>query len=121
MVDIVHERMPEVRASTTYKFRVAEQKGYITTGLYPDGRLGEVFIMVDKGGSFTRTLLCCWAISVSMMLQHGIPLKKIVDKFKGVRSDPSGLTGDPNIPIASSIIDYIVRLLELKFLPKEEE
>jgi ribonucleoside-diphosphate reductase alpha chain len=109
-------RMPEERHSVTHKFRVGEQEGYVTVGLYDDGQPGEIFVNISKEGSTIRGLMDNVAVLTSMALQYGVPLRNLVDKFRGVHFEPAGLTGNPAIPTASSLVDYIFRWLELRFL-----
>jgi ribonucleoside-diphosphate reductase alpha chain len=109
-------RMPDERQSFTHKFRVGEQEGYITVGLYDDGSPGEIFVNISKEGSTIRGLMDNVAVLTSMALQYGVPLQNLVEKFRGVHFEPAGFTGNPDIPSASSLVDYIFRWLELRFL-----
>ncbi|MGO9181386.1 MAG: vitamin B12-dependent ribonucleotide reductase [Candidatus Limnocylindrales bacterium] len=113
-------RLPSERQSVTHKFEVAGHEGYLTIGCYPDGQPGEMFIRMAKEGSTVAGLMDSMAISVSVALQYGVPLRDLVNKFAHVRFEPSGFTGNPEIPIAKSIVDYIFRWLGSRFLPKEE-
>ena len=113
-------RMPDERSSVTHKFRVGEQEGYVTVGLYDDGMPGEIFVNISKEGSTIRGLMDNVAVLTSMALQYGVPLQNLVDKFRGVHFEPAGLTGNPDIPSASSLVDYIFRWLELRFLGSKE-
>lgn len=108
-------RLPDERQSITHKFSVAGFDGYVTAGLHEDGTLGEVFIVIAKEGSTVSGLVDAWAITMSMALQYGVPLQDIVRKLKGVSFEPQGYTPNPDIRFAKSIVDYIVRWLELKF------
>jgi ribonucleoside-diphosphate reductase alpha chain len=108
--------LPPERRSITHKFRVGEQEGYVTVGLFDDGRPGEVFITISKEGSTIRGLMDSVAVLTSLALQYGVPLEDLVRKFRGVHFEPQGLTDNPEIPSASSIIDYIFRWLERRFL-----
>ncbi len=92
----------------------------MTVGMYDDGNPGELFVVMAKEGSVVSGLMDSFATSVSMALQYGVPLKVLVDKFSHTRFEPSGFTGNPEIPIAKSITDYIFRWLALKFLPSED-
>jgi ribonucleoside-diphosphate reductase alpha chain len=92
----------------------------MTVGMYDDGSPGELFVVMAKEGSVVSGLMDSFATSISMALQYGVPLKVLVDKFSHTRFEPSGFTGNPEIPIAKSITDYIFRWLALKFLPAEE-
>ncbi len=98
------------------RFTVGGTKGYIRAGMYPDGTLGEIFVTVAKEGSTLSGVMDCFAVLVSLALQSGIPLGTLVNKFRYVRFSPDGLTGNKEIPMASSILDYIFRWLELRFL-----
>jgi ribonucleoside-diphosphate reductase alpha chain len=114
------ERLPDERQSITHKFSIAGHEGYITVGLYEDGRPGELFIRMSKEGSTIAGLMDSFATSVSFGLQYGVPLKFFVDKFSHVRFEPSGWTGNQHIPYAKSIMDYIFRWLASKFIPDYE-
>lgn len=100
----------------THKFSIGGHEGYITVGLYEDGAPGEVFISMAKEGSTISGLMDTLATSISYGLQYGVPLKFFVDKFSHVRFEPSGWTGNPKVPYAKSIIDYIFRWLGARFL-----
>ncbi|MDZ7333111.1 MAG: vitamin B12-dependent ribonucleotide reductase [candidate division KSB1 bacterium] len=113
-------RLPDERPAITHKFSIAGHEGYITVGMYEDGSPGEIFIVMAKEGSIISGLMDAFATAISMTLQYGVPLKVLVDKFSHVRFEPSGFTGNPQIPIAKSVLDYIFRWLALKFLPEEE-
>ena len=108
--------MPPERKSVTKRFSIGNLKGYLTVGLYDDGTPGEVFLTLRKPGSLERGLAHSLAIMISMLLQNGIPLSKIISKLKGLQYDPAGMTGDPKIPLARSLADYLGRWLELRFL-----
>jgi ribonucleoside-diphosphate reductase alpha chain len=112
----VRHRLPNERHSLTHKFGIAGHEGYITVGLYKDGTPGELFIRMAKEGSTVSGLMDSFATAVSLALQHGVPIKLLCDKFSHTRFEPSGFTGNPEIPIAKSIMDYIFRWLELKFV-----
>jgi ribonucleoside-diphosphate reductase alpha chain len=112
----VRHRLPGERASITHKFAIAGHEGYITVGLYKDGTPGELFIRMAKEGSTVSGLMDSFATAVSLALQHGVPIKLLCDKFSHTRFEPSGFTGNPEIPIAKSIMDYIFRWLELRFV-----
>lgn len=94
-------------------------KGYVNTGEYPDGSLGEVFISLDKEGSFARGVLDGFSLLLSIALQHGIPLEDIVEKYLYMRFEPSGFTNDKSIPMASSFLDLVFRKLALRYLDDE--
>ncbi len=112
----VRRKLPDERASVTHKFSIGGHEGYITVGLYEDGTPGEVFISMAKEGSTISGLMDTLATSISYGLQYGVPLKFFVDKFSHVRFEPSGWTGNPQVPYAKSIIDYIFRWLGARFL-----
>jgi len=114
-------RMPDERRSITHKFSVANHEGYITVGQFEDGKPGEIFITMSKTGSVISGLMDAFATSVSIGLQYGVPLRVLVNKFAHMRFEPSGVTNNPQIRIAKSIIDYIFRWLAIKFLPPEEQ
>ncbi len=115
------ERLPDTRQSITHKFNVAGHEGYITVGLYPDGRPGELFITMAKEGSTIGGLMDCFGTAVSMSLQYGVPLEVYVNKFSHTRFEPMGHTKNPDIRIAKSIVDYIFRWLGITFLPGYKE
>jgi ribonucleoside-diphosphate reductase alpha chain len=112
----VRRKLPSERQSVTHKFSIGGHEGYITVGLYEDGTPGEVFISMAKEGSTISGLMDTLATSISYGLQYGVPLKFFVDKFSHVRFEPSGWTGNPQVPYAKSIIDYIFRWLGARFL-----
>jgi len=116
----VRRRLPTERRAVTHKFRIGEQQGYITVGLYEDGTPGEIFVKMAKEGSTLAGLMDGISIVTSIALQYGVPLKVLVDKFAHTRFEPSGYTDNPEIRIAKSVLDYIFRWLALKFLPPEE-
>ena len=113
-------RLPSERAAVTHKFEIAGHEGYITVGLYADGQPGEIFLKMAKEGSTISGLMDTLATSVSLALQYGVPLKDVVNKFAHVRFEPSGFTGNPEIPIAKSLVDYIFRWMGSRFLPAED-
>ena len=116
----MRERLPRKRNSKTFSFRVADCEGYVTVGEYEDGRPGEVFIKVSKQGSTLAGIMDAFSISLSLGLQHGVPLATFVRKFANMKFEPAGITDDPELRIATSLIDYIFRRLALDFLPVEE-
>jgi ribonucleoside-diphosphate reductase alpha chain len=120
VVGAVRERLPRKRNSKTFSFRVADCEGYVTVGEYEDGRPGEVFIKVSKQGSTLAGIMDAFSISLSLGLQHGVPLATFVRKFANMKFEPAGITDDPELRIATSLIDYISRRLALDFLPVEE-
>jgi ribonucleoside-diphosphate reductase alpha chain len=115
----VRRKLPDERQSITHKFSIGGHEGYLTVGLYEDGTPGELFITMAKEGSTISGLMDSFATAVSYALQYGVPLKFFVDKFSHVRFEPSGWTGNPQVPYAKSIMDYIFRWLGLKFLGPE--
>jgi ribonucleoside-diphosphate reductase alpha chain len=117
----LRRRLPDERRSLTHKFSVAGHSGYITVGLYDDGQPGEIFLRMAKGGSVVSGLMDAFAVSTSIALQYGVPLKVLVNKFTHVRFEPSGFTTNPNIRIAKSLVDYMFRWLALRFLPVEDQ
>jgi len=115
------ERLPDTRNSVTHKFSVGGHEGYITVGLYPDGRPGELFITMAKEGSTIGGLMDCFGTAVSMSLQYGVPLEVYVNKFSHTRFEPMGYTKNPDVRIAKSVVDYIFRWLGITFLPNFRE
>ncbi len=110
-------RLPDERRSITHKFSVGGHEGYLTVGMYEDGTPGELFCVMAKEGSVVSGLMDCFATSISLALQYGVPLQVLVDKFTHTRFEPSGFTNNREIPIAKSIADYLFRWLALKFPP----
>jgi ribonucleoside-diphosphate reductase alpha chain len=109
-------RLPAERTALTHKFDITGHEGYITVGLYPDGQPGEIFLKMAKEGSTVSGLMDTFATAISLSLQYGVPLRDLINKFAHVRFEPSGFTGNPEIPIAKSVIDYIFRWLGSRFL-----
>jgi ribonucleoside-diphosphate reductase alpha chain len=120
VVGAVRERLPRRRTSSTFAFRVADCEGYVTVGEYEDGRPGEVFMKVSKQGSTLAGIMDAFSISVSLGLQHGVPLATYVRKYTNMRFEPAGITDDPELRIATSLVDYIFRRLAVDYLPMEE-
>src|SRR6185369_12292254 len=116
----VRSKLPDERRAITHKFSINDCEGYLTVGLYEDGRPGEIFLVMAREGSTISGLLDSFATSISLALQYGVPLQALVDKFFYTRFEPSGWTKNPEIPIAKSIIDYVFRWLASKFLSREE-
>jgi ribonucleoside-diphosphate reductase alpha chain len=114
-------RLPDERRSLTHKFNVGGHEGYIVVGVYPDGQPGEIFITMAKEGSTVSGLMDSFATAISVALQHGVPLKLLCDKFKHTRFEPSGWTGNSNIGYATSIMDYLFRWLEMKFITGQQQ
>ncbi len=115
----VRRKLPDERASVTHKFSIAGHEGYVTVGLYEDGTPGELFITMAKEGSTISGLMDGFATAISFALQYGVPLKFLVDKFSHVRFEPGGWTGNPQIPYAKSLLDYIFRWIGARFLGPE--
>jgi ribonucleoside-diphosphate reductase alpha chain len=113
------QKLPEERNSLTHKFSVAGSEGYITVGMYKDGRPGEVFIKMAKEGSTLSGVMDGLALSLSIGLQYGVPLKVLVDKLINMRFEPSGITENPDIRFASSLLDYVGRWLGGKFISRD--
>jgi len=114
------ERLPDERVAVTHKFSIQGHEGYVTVGMYEDGRPGEIFIVMSKQGSTLRGVMDAFATAISIALQYGVPLDTLCDKFSHTRFEPQGFTTNPDIRIAKSITDYIFRWLALKFLPAEQ-
>jgi len=117
----VRRHLPDERRSITHKFSIAGHEGYITVGMYEDGTPGEIFITMAKEGSVISGLMDAFATAISLALQYGVPLEKLVEKFSYTRFQPSGFTNNPQIPVATSIVDYIFRWLGMKFLQQQPE
>jgi len=111
------ERLPDERQSITHKFAVGEQEGYLTVGLYEDGRPGEIFVKIAKEGSTVSGLMDSVALLTSVSMQYAVPLEDIARKLRNTRFEPYGRTNNRDIPWATSLVDYIFRWLELKFVP----
>ena len=120
LVGAVRERLPRRRKSSTFAFRVADCEGYVTVGEYEDGRPGEVFMKVSKQGSTLAGIMDAFSISVSLGLQHGVPLATYVRKYTNMRFEPAGITDDAELRIATSLVDYIFRRLAVDYLPVAE-
>ena len=116
----VRRRLPDERRSLTHHFSVGGQEGYVTVGLYEDGVPGEMFIRMSKEGSTVSGLMDSFATAVSLALQYGVPLKVLCDKFSHTRFEPSGWSGNPTIGYAKSLMDYLFRWIELRFLKGEQ-
>jgi ribonucleoside-diphosphate reductase alpha chain len=114
-------KLPDTRESITHKFSVGGSEGYITIGKYDDGSPGEVFIQMSKAGSTINGLMDCIGTLVSLCLQYGVPLDTLVKKFSHVRFEPEGMTKNPHIPFAKSVIDYVARELGMEFIPGYKE
>jgi ribonucleoside-diphosphate reductase alpha chain len=119
--NVRRRKLPDTRQSLTHKFSVAGHEGYITVGQYEDGQPGEIFITLGKAGSTLAGFADSFATAISFALQHGVELRFLVDKFTHVRFEPSGFTGNPEIPLAKSIVDYVFRWLAKRYLPQEQQ
>jgi ribonucleoside-diphosphate reductase alpha chain len=108
-------KLPDERASFTHKFSIGGHEGYITVGMYEDHSPGEIFVRMAKEGSVIAGLMDSFATAISLALQHGVPLHVLIEKFKGTRFEPSGFTGNQEIPLATSIMDYLFRWLAIRF------
>jgi ribonucleoside-diphosphate reductase alpha chain len=117
----VRRKLPAERRAITHKFSIGGHEGYLTVGMYDDGQPGEIFLVMAKEGSTISGLMDSFATAISLALQYGVPLKVLSDKFAHVRFEPSGHTGNPEIPYAKSIVDYIFRWLASKFLTMEDQ
>ncbi len=113
-------RLPDERRAITHHFSIAGQEGYLTVGVYDDGSPGEIFVRMAKEGSSISGLMDSIATLVSLALQHGVPLDVLCTKFSHTRFEPSGWSGNPRIGYATSLMDYLFRWMELKFLKKEQ-
>ena len=118
--ELARNRLPDERRSITHKFDISGHEGYITAGMYNNGKVGEIFIRMAKEGSVVSGLMDSFATAISLALQYGVPLEVLVDKFSHTRFEPSGITRNPEIPIAKSIMDYIFRWLQLRFLEEDQ-
>ena len=116
----IRSRLPRTRASRTFEFRVADCKGFVTVGEYEDGRPGEIFVRVSKQGSTLAGIMDAFAISISHGLQYGVPLRSFIEAFTGMRFEPAGMTDDPDIRFATSLMDYLFRRLAILYLTQEE-
>jgi ribonucleoside-diphosphate reductase alpha chain len=117
----VRKRLPDERQSITHKFDIAGHEGYITVGLFEDGTPGELFLVMAKEGSTISGFADAFAQAISYALQFGVPLQVLVDKFSHARFEPSGMTRNPEIRFAKSIVDYIFRWMASKFLSREAQ
>jgi ribonucleoside-diphosphate reductase alpha chain len=120
VVGAVRERLPRRRLSKTFAFRVADCEGYVTVGEYEDGRPGEVFIKVSKQGSTLAGIMDAFSISISLGLQHGVSLATYVRKYSNMKFEPAGLTDDPDLRLATSLMDYMFRRMALDYLSYDD-
>jgi len=116
----VREKLPRSRRGRTFEFRVADCKGFATIGEYSDGRPGEVFLTVSKQGSTLAGIMDAFAKSISYGLQYGVPMRAFIEAFVNTRFEPAGMTDDPDIRMASSIVDYLFRRLAVEYLTTDE-
>ncbi|HLU28726.1 MAG TPA: vitamin B12-dependent ribonucleotide reductase, partial [Glycomyces sp.] len=116
----VRRKLPKRRPSQTTSFTVGGAEGYITSSSYPDDGIGEVFLKMSKQGSTLAGVMDALSVAISIALQYGVPLEKYVEKFTNMRFEPAGMTDDPDIRMASSVVDYVFRRLALDYLPFEE-
>src|SRR5207302_4930029 len=116
----VRKRLPKKRPSQTVSFTVGGAEGYLHAGSYPDNGLGEIFVKLGKQGSTLAGVMDAFSMSISVGLQYGIPLEFYVSKFSNLRFEPAGLTDDPDVRIATSVLDYLFRRLALDYLPYEK-
>ena len=114
------EVLPSTRKSITHKFAIGGHEGYLTIGLFGENRPGEIFIKMSKEGSTLSGLIQGFCRAFSLALQHGLSTEDAVERFRGMRFEPMGPTSNPQIPEASSILDYVARYLELKFLSDQD-
>ena len=117
----IRRRLPDERAAITHKFDIAGHEGYITVGLFEDGTPGELFLVMAKEGSTISGFADAFAQAISYALQYGVPLQDLVDKFSHVRFEPSGMTKNPDVRFAKSIVDYIFRWMATKFLSADAQ
>ena len=113
----MRRRLPKKRPSQTVSFTVGGAEGYLTAGSYPDDGLGEIFVKLGKQGSTLSGVMDAFSMSISVGLQYGIPLEFYVSKFSNLRFEPAGMTDDPDLRIATSVLDYLFRRLALDYLP----
>jgi ribonucleoside-diphosphate reductase alpha chain len=116
----VRQKLPRTRSGRTFEFRVADCKGFATIGEYANGQPGEIFLTVSKQGSTLSGIMDAFAKSISYGLQYGVPLRAFVEAFTNMRFEPAGMTDDPDIRFATSIMDYLFRRLALEYLTYEE-
>jgi ribonucleoside-diphosphate reductase alpha chain len=114
-------KLSDTRASITHKFSIGNTEGYLTIGKFEDGKAGEVFIQMAKAGSTINGLMDCIGTLISLCLQYGVPLETLIKKFSHVRFEPEGMTKNPHIPFAKSVIDYVARLLGMEFIQGYKE
>ena len=116
LTELRRESLPQTRQSLTHKFAISGHEGYLTIGLFQDGQPGEIFIKMSKEGSTLSGLIQGFCRAFSLALQHGLSAADAVERFRGMRFEPMGPTSNPDIPEASSILDYVARYIELNFV-----
>ena len=116
----MRQKLPRSRTGRTFEFRVADCKGFATIGEYDDGRPGEVFLTVSKQGSTLSGIMDAFAKSISYGLQYGVPLRAFVEAFTNMRFEPAGMTDDPDIRFATSVMDYLFRRLAIEYMTYDE-
>jgi ribonucleoside-diphosphate reductase alpha chain len=116
----VRRRLPKIRPSQTVSFSVGSAEGYLTAGSYPDNGLGEIFVKMSKQGSTLAGVMDAFSIAISIALQYGVPLETYVSKFINMRFEPAGMTDDPDVRIAQSVMDYLFRRLALDYLSEDQ-
>lgn len=121
MLVAMRQVLPETRSSVTHKFCVGGHEGYLTIGLHPDGRPGEIFIKMAKEGSTMSGMCQAFCRAFSLALQYGLSLDDAVVRFRGMRFEPMGPTSNPSIPETTSILDYVARYLELRFIRDRDQ
>ena len=119
VVDPNRQVLPSTRKSITHKFAIAGHEGYLTIGLFDENRPGEIFIKMSKEGSTLSGLIQGFCRAFSLALQHGLDVTDAVERFRGMRFEPMGHTSNPDIPEASSILDYVARYLEFRFISNQ--
>ena len=112
------ESLPQTRRSVTHKFNISGHEGYLTIGLFADGQPGEIFIKMSKEGSTLSGLIQGFCRAFSLALQHGLSATDAVERFRGMRFEPMGPTSNPDIPEASSILDYVARYIDVQFVER---
>jgi ribonucleoside-diphosphate reductase alpha chain len=116
----VRKRLPKKRPSETVSFTVGGAEGYLTAGSYPDDGLGEIFVKMSKQGSTLAGVMDAFSMAISIALQYGVPLETYVSKFVNMRFEPAGMTDDPDVRMATSVVDYLFRRIALDHLPKDK-
>jgi ribonucleoside-diphosphate reductase alpha chain len=116
----VRKRLPKKRPSETVSFTVGGAEGYLTAGSYPDDGLGEIFVKMSKQGSTLAGVMDAFSMAISIALQYGVPLETYVSKFVNMRFEPAGMTDDPDVRMATSVVDYLFRRIALDYLPKDK-